>query len=141
MVRTVVIGIALLAGIGAAHVSPTRVTIDTGTIEGLDTAGVIVFRGIPYAAPPVGDLRWRPPQPPKPWTGVRPASQLGHNCIQHQPYGDIDPFTAGVSEDCLYLNVWTKSLPLPASRVPLPVISATTCRARRARLPSPLRSR
>ena len=122
IVRTAVIGAVFLAAIGAVHVSPTRVTIDTGTIEGLDTAGVIVFRGIPYAAPPVGDLRWRPPQPPKPWTGVRPASQLGHNCIQHQPYGDIDPFTAGVSEDCLYLNVWTSSLPLPASRNPRPVL-------------------
>jgi para-nitrobenzyl esterase len=82
----------------------------------------MVFRGIPYAAPPVGELRWRPPQPAKSWTGVRPASQLGHNCVQHQPYGDIDPFAAGISEDCLYLNVWTKSLPLPASRAPRPVL-------------------
>jgi para-nitrobenzyl esterase len=82
----------------------------------------MVFRGIPYAAPPVGALRWQPPRSAKRWSGVRPASQLGHNCIQHQPYGDIDPFTAGVSEDCLYLNVWTSSLPLPASRIPRPVL-------------------
>jgi para-nitrobenzyl esterase len=82
----------------------------------------MVFRGIPYAAPPVGELRWRPPKPPNSWTSVRPASQLGHNCIQHQPYSDIDPFAAGVSEDCLYLNVWTSSLPLPASRGPRPVL-------------------
>lgn len=108
--------------LGAYHPSPTRVTIDTGTLEGLDTAGVMVFRGIPYAAPPVGELRWKPPQPAKRWSGVRPASQLGHNCVQHQPYGDIDPFAAGVSEDCLYLNVWTPSLARPASRVPLPVL-------------------
>jgi para-nitrobenzyl esterase len=122
MVRTAVIGAALLTAIGTARVSPTRVTIDTGTIEGVvdSSSGVMVFRGIPYAAPPVGDLRWRPPQPPKHWTGVRPATQLGHNCIQHQPYGDIDPFTAGVSEDCLYLNVWTNSLPQSGSRLPPP---------------------
>jgi para-nitrobenzyl esterase len=122
MVRTAAILTAVLAGIGAAHVSPARVTIDTGVIEGLDTAGVMVFRGIPYAAPPVGELRWKPPQPAKHWSGVRPANQLGHNCIQHQPYSDIDPFAAGVSEDCLYLNVWTSSLPLPASRIPRPVL-------------------
>jgi para-nitrobenzyl esterase len=81
----------------------------------------MVFRGIPYAAPPVGDLRWRPPQPPKHWTGVRPASQLGHNCIQHQPYGDIDPFAAGISEDCLFLNVWTNSLDTHAPPRPVMV--------------------
>ena len=117
MARTAVIGTVLLAAIGAVHVSPTRVTIDTGAIEGMvdSASGVVVFRGIPYAAPPVGDLRWRPPQPAKHWTGVRPASQLGHNCVQHQPYDDIDPFTAGVSEDCLYsTSLQALSLPLPA---------------------------
>jgi len=115
--------IVVLAGVGAARFAgPPRVTVDTGTLEGLDTAGVMVFRGIPYAEPPVGNLRWRPPQPAAHWSGVRDASKLGHNCMQHQPYDDIDPFKAGVSEDCLYLNVWTKSLPLPASRVPLPVL-------------------
>jgi para-nitrobenzyl esterase len=118
--QTAVIGTAILAALGAARVAaPPRVTIDTGTLEGLDTAGVMVFRGIPYAAPPVGDLRWRPPQPPIHWTGVRPASQLGHNCVQHQPYGDIDPFAAGISEDCLFLNVWTNSLDTRASRRPV----------------------
>ena len=124
IVRFAVIVTAVLAGVGAVHVSPTRVTIDTGIIEGLvdSASGVMVFRGIPYAAPPVGDLRWRPPQPAKHWTGVRPASQLGHNCLQHQPYDDIDPFTAGVSEDCLYLNVWTSALPVPGSRAPRPVL-------------------
>ena len=113
--------IAASAGIGAAHVSPPRVRIDTGTLEGtIDTpTGVTVFRGIPYAAPPVGDLRWRPPQSLRAWRGVRQASQLGHNCMQHQPYGDIDPFAAGVSEDCLYLNVWTNSLDARGSRRPV----------------------
>jgi para-nitrobenzyl esterase len=111
---------AIFAGLLGAHrASPPRVAIDTGALEGLDSAGVMVFRGIPYAAPPVGDLRWRPPQPPKRWTGVRPASQLGHNCVQHRPYDDINPFTAGVSEDCLNLNVWTNSLDAKAPRRPV----------------------
>ncbi|HST08125.1 MAG TPA: carboxylesterase family protein [Gemmatimonadaceae bacterium] len=110
-------GASVLGLIGASHSAAPTVTIDTGTLEGLDTAGVMVFRGVPYAAPPVGDLRWKPPQPAKSWTGVRPATQLGHNCIQHQPYSDIDPFAAGVSEDCLYLNVWTKSTSGPPKPV------------------------
>ena len=97
---------------GAGMLAPPRVKIDTGTLQGVvdSTSGVFVFRGIPYAAPPVGELRWRAPQPAAKWSGVRDASKLGHNCMQHQPYDDIDPFTAGVSEDCLYLNVWTTSL-------------------------------
>src|SRR5688572_27158551 len=89
-----------------------RVTTDAGPITGMRDAdsGVLVFRGIPYAAPPVGDLRWRPPQRVESWAHVRLADRLGRNCMQHQPYGDIDPYAAGISEDCLYLNVWTTSL-------------------------------
>lgn len=107
---------ALLAGVTfhltAPRAAPPRARIDAGTLEGaVDSAtGVLVFRGIPYAAPPIGALRWRPPRPAAHWSGVRPATQLGHNCMQGQPYSDIDPYTAGVSEDCLYLNVWTTAL-------------------------------
>jgi para-nitrobenzyl esterase len=116
--------LALVVLLGAGRSAAPRVNIDTGTLEGVvdSASGVMVFRGIPYAAPPVGVLRWRPPQPAARWRGVRDASKLGHNCVQHQPYDDIDPFAAGVSEDCLYLNVWTRSLPRPASRALLPVL-------------------
>jgi para-nitrobenzyl esterase len=100
--------------VAANILSPTsnQVTVDAGTIEGrMDSARhVLVFKGIPYAAPPVGDLRWRAPVLPAHWAGVRQADALGHNCMQQQPYGDIDPYQAGVSEDCLNLNVWTSSL-------------------------------
>src|SRR3954469_21188562 len=108
--------------LGAHRYAPPRVTIDTGTLEGAvdSSTGVSVFRGIPYAAPPVGSLRWRPPQAAARWKGVRSATQLGHNCVQHQPYSDIDPFAAGVSEDCLYLNVYTNSLDTRAN--PRPVL-------------------
>ena len=95
--------------VGSSPAEP-RVVVDAGALAGrVDSSGLIVFRGIPYAAPPVGNLRWRPPQPLAHWAGVRPAQMLGHNCMQLQPYGDIDPFTAGISEDCLYLNVTTQS--------------------------------
>jgi para-nitrobenzyl esterase len=112
-------GVALVAT--THHAAPPRVTVDTGTLEGAaDSAtGVLVFRGIPYAAPPVGSLRWRPPQAAAHWSGVRAATQLGHNCMQGQPYSDIDPYAAGVSEDCLNLNVWTQSL---GSAAPRPVL-------------------
>ena len=94
----------------AAPARPT-VTVDGGMLAGrVDSADhMLVFEGIPYAAPPVGELRWRPPQPAARWDGVRRADRLGRNCMQHQPYGDINPFAAGVSEDCLNLNVWTQS--------------------------------
>lgn len=82
-----------------------------GALRGTrDSTGVLHFRGIPYAAPPVGSRRWRAPAPPARWRGVRPAAALGRNCMQWQPYDDIDPYAAGVSEDCLYLNVATAGL-------------------------------
>src|SRR5437764_7557192 len=115
--RITTIAAAIVAlGAGTQPAVAPRVTIDAGTLEGgVDSTGILVFRGIPYAAPPVGALRWRPPRPAARWAGIRPARELGHNCMQGQPYGDIDPFAAGVSEDCLYLNVWTSSL---GSRAP-----------------------
>ena len=84
---------------------------------GVDPAsGVFVFRGIPYAAPPVGDRRWRAPAPAAAWNGVRSADRPGRNCIQDQVYSDIDAFAAGISEDCLYLNVWTTTTNANAHR-------------------------
>ena len=91
-------------------------TIEGGQVEGVkaDLKGVYVFRGIPYAAPPIKALRWKPPQPVVPWKGVKLADKFGHPGYQavHYPggyttewgYGDEAPY----SEDCLYLNVWTK---------------------------------
>lgn len=114
----------MLMSLASLHpAAPPRVAIDTGMLDGdVDsTSGVIVFRGIPYAAPPVGALRWRPPRPAARWNGVRSARQLGHNCVQGQPYGDINPFAAGVSEDCLYLNVWTTTLGTAAPSRPVMV--------------------
>jgi len=121
--RVAAVAMTLMSFASLRLASPPRVAIDTGMLEGdVDsTSGVIVFRGIPYAAPPVGALRWRPPRPAPRWNGVRSARELGHNCMQGQPYGDINPFAAGVSEDCLYLNVWTTALGTAAPSRPVMV--------------------
>src|SRR6185312_185457 len=80
------------------------VKVDGGSLQGTSEDGLRVYRGIPYAAPPLGDLRWRPPQPAPKWEGVRSADQFGRACIQtNQAIANLP----APSEDCLYLNVWT----------------------------------
>jgi para-nitrobenzyl esterase len=79
-----------------------------GVVQGVVSADnrVRTFKGIPFAAPPVGALRWKAPQPVEPWTGVRKAVDYGPRCMQGSIYGDMRFFDAGPAEDCLYLNVW-----------------------------------
>ena len=78
-----------------------------GTVAGVNLpSGIRAFRGIPYAAPPERDLRWRPPQPAANWKGVRPADRFANQCMQARVFGDMMFRNSGVSEDCLYLNVW-----------------------------------
>ncbi len=97
-----------------------------GFIEGIAEGESIVFKGIPYAQPPVGELRWRRPQPPKPWEGVFRADHFGNRCAQdehedsfyHKEFYDEDGYKTPVSEDGLYLNVW---VPKKASGTPFPV--------------------
>jgi len=102
-------------------------SIEGGLVQGVNTDidGVIVYKGIPYAAPPIGDNRWRAPQPVIPWEGVKVADRFGHPAFQaaHYPggyttewgYGDEAPY----SEDCLYLNVWTKASGEPEKKLPV----------------------
>jgi para-nitrobenzyl esterase len=109
-----------LAVIGApAHAAPwDQVKIDTGTLAGSADAKVIAFKGIPFAAPPVGERRWRPPQPAKAWTGVFNATQYGHDCMQKPFPSDAAPLGTTPAEDCLVMNVWR-----PANtQVKLPVM-------------------
>ncbi len=85
-----------------------RVKTAQGVVEGTTGPdGVRAFKGIPFAAPPVGNLRWQPPQPMKPWDGVRPADRFGPRAMQRPIFGDMKFRSDGISEDCLYLNVWT----------------------------------
>ncbi len=92
-----------------------------GILEGVVSPDgkVRTFKGIPYAAPPIGPLRWKPPQPATPWTGVRKAVDFGARCMQTRVYDDMIFRDAGPSEDCLYLNVW---LPENHGQSPLPVM-------------------
>jgi len=83
-----------------------EVKIDTGRLKGATKDGVTSFKGIPFAAPPVGDLRWRPPQPAKPWSGVRAATEFASDCMQKPFPGDAAPLGTPPAEDCLYMNVW-----------------------------------
>lgn len=94
------------------------VITSSGAIEGRREGSLIVYKGVPFAQPPIGDLRWREPQPAEHWTGVRPADKFAPACMQtgvSMP-GEAAPT---VSEDCLYLNIWA---PANGSSAPLPVI-------------------
>ena len=91
--------------------TPPVVTAPAGAVRGLADGDIQSFKGIPYAAPPVGEMRWRPPAAAAPWEGVRDASRFGAACIQPTPYvQSIYSADLGrTSEDCLTLNVWTPS--------------------------------
>ena len=83
------------------------------------TSDLRVFRRIPLAEPPVGDLRWKAPQPVKSWPGVRPADKFGPRCMQRAMFNDMEFRSNGMGEDCLYLNVWT---PARSGKERLPVL-------------------
>ena len=96
----------------STHAALDSVRTDSGTVLGTSRSGVTAFLGIPYAAPPVGNLRWRPPQPAIYRNADWRADQFGTSCMQNQP-GSRLPWTeefmtqGPIGEDCLYLNVWT----------------------------------
>ena len=93
--------------------------VATGVVQGAAGDGVSVYRGIPYAAAPVGDLRWRAPQPAVAWSGVRAARDVGAACpqphVSDEPWARVGP----QSEDCLFLNIWQ---PTKGARTKLPVM-------------------
>lgn len=99
--------------------SVPTVKITNGTLEGTNESGIRTFKGIPFAAPPVGDLRWKEPQPVKNWQGIRKADKFGPRAMQRAVFGDMNFRSNGMSEDCLYLNVWT---PAKSANEKLPVL-------------------
>ena len=118
--QTALLGMGLLLGsFGLFAAEPVRT--DSGLVEGKTSADskIRIFEGIPYAAPPLGDLRWKPPQPPLPWSGVRKAVTFGPRCMQTHAFSDMVFRDDGPSEDCLSVNVWT---PAQNAEAKLPVM-------------------
>jgi para-nitrobenzyl esterase len=110
----VVFAVAQLADVAAAQ----RVVTESGAISGTSESGLRIYKGVPFASPPIGELRWRPPVPIAPWTGTRKADAFAPACMQvgvSMP-GETPP---AISEDCLYLNIWT---PAKNAQERLPVI-------------------
>ncbi|MEP7251597.1 MAG: carboxylesterase family protein [Ginsengibacter sp.] len=101
--------------------TPSSLQVKTinGIIEGLHESGIRTFKGVPFAQPPVGDLRWQEPQPLKNWSGIRKADKFGPRAMQKPLFSDMQFRSNGVSEDCLYLNIWT---PAKSAGDKLPVL-------------------
>ena len=110
----------LVVGLAACACAADRVKVEGGTLEGTVNAdsSVRIFKGVPFAAPPVGNLRWQAPAPVQRWTGVRKADQFGNHCVQGQVFGDIIFRDPTMSEDCLNLTVWAPAKPA-AARLPV----------------------
>jgi len=109
------------AGLHAQELRKVQQRITSGLLEGVISADgkVRTFKGIPFAAPPLGPLRWKPPQPVAPWSGVRKAIEYGPRPMQGRIYDDMVFHDSGPSEDCLYLNLW---LPEDQPHTKLPVM-------------------
>ncbi len=110
----------LMVSLAIVATAQTQVRIANGTLEGVtEKSGIRSFKGVPFGAPPVGGNRWKPPQPVANWQGVRKADKFGPRCMQRAVFGDMNFRSDGMSEDCLYLNVWT---PAKSGREKLPVL-------------------
>jgi len=96
----------LMSSVLLAASSSPQVKTHSGIVEGKDDGKVKSFLGIPYAAPPVGNFRWKAPQPVSRWSGVKKATEFGYRCMQGNVFGDMVFHDLGGSEDCLTLNIW-----------------------------------
>jgi para-nitrobenzyl esterase len=125
MMKTIAIicCLAFISSIASAQFTSDRIlpTIKTasGSLQGIQISGISIFKGIPFAQPPVGDLRWKEPQPAKNWEGTRHADHFSARPMQLPIYSDMNFRSDSVSEDCLYLNIWT---PAKTGREELPVL-------------------
>src|SRR5579872_4276561 len=110
----------LLAAVSSRSLAVTTAAkVEQGLLKGNRQGELTVYKGVPFAAPPIGDLRWRPPQAPEKWQGVRPADKFGPQCVQGFGAGPESSKAQEMSEDCLYLNVWT---PAKSAHEHIPVL-------------------
>jgi para-nitrobenzyl esterase len=114
------LAILILPLISYGASSSLQIAVGSGLIEGKQDGAVRSFLGIPYAAPPVGALRWKPPLAPASWKGVRKATDFAARCVQAPVFDDMIFRDPGGSEDCLFLNVWTPAKN-PESKLPVMV--------------------
>ncbi len=131
--RAIALAGILAASVAASSATAQQVRVASGSLEGVRVGETPVARaasstaalpvdgyfGIPYAAPPIGPLRWQPPRPATPWTGVRKADRFGARCMQQPLFADMRFRSPGISEDCLTLNVWRPSGAKPGARLPV----------------------
>ena len=107
-----------LTVLAAVPAAAQQVRVESGALDGATADGIASFKGVPYAAPPVGERRWAAPAPAVRWTAPRDATRFGADCVQNAVPGDVS-LGAPMAEDCLFLNVWT---PKPAANAKLPVM-------------------
>jgi len=118
--KKIVSGI-LLVLLACSVYAQSTVQTKSGIVQGVTEGDVTIFKGIPFAAPPVGEFRWRPPQPVTPWEGVRDASEFGPDCAQSGWGAAPGTISEGSSEDCLYLNLWKPTGAKPGANLPVMV--------------------
>ena len=120
MKRNLLVLLSITQFAGFMYAQTNQVKTANGIVEGVrEKSGIYSFKGIPFGAPPVGDLRWKEPQPVKNWSGVRKADRFGPRAMQPPIFSDMIFRSDGMSEDCLYLNVWTNS---PSAKAKMPVL-------------------
>jgi para-nitrobenzyl esterase len=110
--RHLICTLSLVLSIAVVKAQPTPVKVKEGLIQGTFENGLAIYKGVPFAAPPVGELRWRVPQPAAKWDGIRMANKFAA-----EPMQGASPFS-GKSEDCLYLNVWSPAKS-PGDKIPV----------------------
>ena len=101
---------AMAISIATSAQDAVSVKTSYGILEGLDISGIKTFKGVPFAAPPTGDNRWREPQPLQPWQGIRKCHDYAPDPMQEPIFGDMNFGADSISEDCLYLNIWTPAI-------------------------------
>jgi para-nitrobenzyl esterase len=116
----ILVGAAFALAVAASAHAAETVQVAQGILHGQTAGAVTSFKGVPFAAPPVGELRWRPPAPPAAWSGVREARAYGPACMQMStPRPGVPPMAQ--SEDCLYLNLWAPASAKPGQKLPVMV--------------------